>query len=174
MNKAVEGVLYTGFPSKEELAACPGVPTAERMAKGPVAVIECVQRIPCNPCAGACPFGAISIPGDITMLPELDEDLCTGCGSCVPQCPGLAIFLVNMHYNAEEASVEFPYEYLPLPEKGMEVDAVNRAGERVCSARVLRVQKKESDDGTVVIRLAVPREYAGEVRSMRPPSEKEL
>ncbi|MDR1247721.1 MAG: 4Fe-4S binding protein [Treponema sp.] len=174
MSKVVEGVLYAGFPSKEELAACPGVATAERMAKGPVAVIECVQRIPCNPCVGACPFGAIAMPGDLTMLPELDEDRCTGCGSCIPQCPGLAIFVVNMHYNAEEASVDFPYEYLPLPEKGMEVDAVNRAGERVCSARVLGAQKKESNDGTVVIRLAVPREYAGEVRSMKLLPGKEL
>ena len=41
MNK---GVMYTGIPSPEELAACPGVPSEERMAKGRVAVIECVQE----------------------------------------------------------------------------------------------------------------------------------
>ncbi|MDR1587858.1 MAG: 4Fe-4S binding protein [Treponema sp.] len=161
-----EGLVYTGVPSKEELAACPGVPGAERLGRGRVAVIECVQRIPCNPCVAACPFGAISISGGITELPVLNGEVCTGCGKCVPRCPGLAIFLVDMTYSETEAAVDFPYEYLPLPAKGDTVDAVNRAGERVCSGRVLQALDSPGYDGTRVIRLAVPKEYAGEVRSM--------
>ena len=44
----MEGIIYTGVPSKEELAAAPGVPSRERMEKGRVACIECVQEIPCK------------------------------------------------------------------------------------------------------------------------------
>jgi len=31
-------------------------PSIERINKGPVAVIECFQNIPCNPCQTACRF----------------------------------------------------------------------------------------------------------------------
>jgi ferredoxin len=151
----------------EELASCPGYPSPERLAKGRTAVIECVQPIPCNPCVDACPFGAISIKGNITELPALDGELCTGCGNCVPRCPGLAIFLVDLNYSDSEGTVDFPYEYLPLPEEGAEVEAVDRSGKTVCMGRVLRVFRPPSHDGTAVIRLAIPGEYAGEVRSMR-------
>jgi Fe-S-cluster-containing hydrogenase component 2 len=161
-----EGLVYTGIPSKEELASCPGVPSEERLRKGRTAVIECVQQIPCNPCVAACPFGGISMKGGITGLPVLNGEICTGCGKCVPRCPGLAIFLVDLTYSEAEATVDFPYEYLPLPKKGDVVDAVDRAGQRICSGRVVQVQDSPGCDGTRVIRLAVPREYAGEVRSM--------
>ena len=54
------GIVYDGVPSKEELASCPGVPSEERMRQGRVAVIECVQEIPCNPCSFLCKFNAIT------------------------------------------------------------------------------------------------------------------
>ena len=130
----MEGVRYTGIPSAAELAACPGIPSEERMRKGRVAVIECVQEIPCNPCEGICRFGAITVGEHITNLPVLDEEKCTGCGQCVANCPGLAIVIVNKAFSETEETVEFPFEYLPLPEKGSTVDAVNRAGENVTEA----------------------------------------
>lgn len=83
-----EGVRFTGIPSAEELRGASGIPSQERMKKGPVAVIECVQEIPCNPCENACPFGAIKIGDPITNLPVLDGEKCTGCGTCVAMCPG--------------------------------------------------------------------------------------
>ena len=86
-----EGIAYTGIPSAEELSSCAGIPTRERMAKGPVAVIECIQCIPCNPCEMACPTGAISLGGAISNAPKLDGDKCIGCGKCVARCPGQAI-----------------------------------------------------------------------------------
>jgi ferredoxin len=162
-----EGLVYTGIPSAAELASCKGIPGAERMAKGRVAVIECIQPIPCNPCVKACPFGAISINGDITEPPVLDGDRCTGCGNCVPRCPGLAIFLVDLNYSETEASVDFPYEYLPLPEKGAEVEPLDRSGKTVCPGRVIQILSAPANDSTAVIRLAVPKEFAGTVRSMR-------
>ena len=67
-----EGYLYTGVPSAQELASFPGKPSEERMSKGRVAVVECLQEIPCNPCESACKFGAIQIGENITALPCLD------------------------------------------------------------------------------------------------------
>ena len=42
--------------------------------KGPKAVIECKQDIPCNPCTTCCAFKAITFAGSISSLPELDEE----------------------------------------------------------------------------------------------------
>ena len=167
------GIAYTGVPSAEELRACPGIPTPERRKKGRVAVIECVQEIPCNPCAAACPFHAISIPGEITALPRLDGELCTGCGRCVALCPGLAITLVDETYGEEEGAVDFPYEFLPLPAEGDTVDAVGRDGRTLCAARVVSVRRPEPNDGTRVIRIAVPKRFLDDVKSIRRLARKE-
>ena len=163
----MDGVRYTGVPSKEELAACPGIPTQARMKKGRVACIECVQEIPCNPCEGICKFGSITVGEQITALPVLHEDSCTGCGLCVANCPGLAIVILDKSYSETEGTVDFPFEYIPLPEKGDVVDAVNRAGEVVCKGEVLQVTKVKSYSGTAVVRLKVPIDMVDEVRSMK-------
>ena len=163
----MEGVVYTGVPSKEELAACPGVPSEGRMRKGRVACIECVQEIPCNPCEGACPVGAITVGDQITHLPVLDEEKCTGCGMCVANCPGLAITVIDKSYSETEAVVEFPFEYLPLPQKGDRVEAVSRGGEVVCEATVTNVRQLKAYGGTAIVGIAIPKEYADEVRSMK-------
>ena len=162
-----EGVRFTGIPSAEELRGASGIPSQERMKKGPVAVIECVQEIPCNPCENACPFGAIKIGDPITNLPVLDGEKCTGCGTCVAMCPGQAIFLVNEAYSETETEISFPFEYLPQPETGDVVDAVNRAGEVVCKGTVTKVKMPPSYKNTCVVTIAVPKQYAGEVRSMK-------
>ena len=47
------GIIYDGFPSMEEIKEANGWPDEERFLKGPVAVVECVQQIPCNPCESA-------------------------------------------------------------------------------------------------------------------------
>ena len=162
-----EGVVYTGVPSAAELAACPGIPSERRLRKGRVAVIECVQEIPCNPCEAACKFGAIKIGEQITTLPVLDEDSCTGCGLCVPGCPGLAITIVDKSRDDGRAVVEFPFEYLPLPEKGQMVAAAGRLGEEVCRGEVLSVKKARTFGGTTVVGLLIPMEYVDEVRTMK-------
>ncbi len=162
-----EGVKFTGIPSEEELKNSFGIPSIERMKQGRVAVIECVQEIPCNPCEGSCPFGAITIGNPITNLPHLIEEKCTGCGTCVAMCPGQAVFLINYNYSETEAEVSFPFEYLPVPEKGAAVDAVNRAGEVVCKGTVTAVRNPVAYKNTCVVTIAVPKEYINEVRSMK-------
>lgn len=162
-----DSVVFTGIPSTAELAACPGIPSPERLRRGRVAVIECVQEIPCNPCEAACRFNAIKIGEQITALPVLDGDSCTGCGLCVPGCPGLAITIVDKSRDDGLAVVEFPFEYLPLPEKGRSVSAANRAGEEVCRGEVISVKRAKAFSGTTVVGLLIPVEHADEVRTMK-------
>ena len=161
------GILTDGYPSMEEIRAANGWPAEDRFEKGPVAILECVQEIPCNPCEDACLFGAIHVGSPITNCPTLSEDQCTGCGVCVAQCPGLAIFIVDKTYGPVEATVSFPYEYLPLPKPGDTVQAVNRACEFVCEATVIKVLNIKKQDHTPVVTIAVPKEYADSVRSIR-------
>jgi len=162
-----DGLLVTGIPTKKELEASPGYPGPEALAKGAIVVIECIQDIPCNPCESACPEGAIVVGNPITNLPVFYPEKCDACGLCIPICPGQAIFRVDTGYTEKEATVSFPYEFLPIPEKGDVVKGVNRGGEAVCDALVLRVQQPKSYDHTAVITVAVPKEAAMEVRSMK-------
>lgn len=160
------GVKYTGIPSEEELLASPGVPSSERLSQGPVAFIECVQEIPCNPCEEACPFGAIFVGEPITNLPVLKGEACTGCGACIAKCPGLAIFKVHLHYTEATSLVEFPYEYSPLPRKGDTVPCADRKGDYVADGRVVSVKNAKAQDGTAVVAVEVPRAFCLEVRSL--------
>ncbi len=145
----------------------PGYPSEERLRKGPVAVVECVEEIPCNPCETICPFEAITVGKPIINLPKLDEKKCKGCGKCIAVCPGLAIFVVNHNFNKKEAAVSLPYEFLPLPKKEEKVDALNRKGERVCSGKIIKVIPPEKNNHTAVITVAIPKKYSGEVRNIK-------
>jgi len=127
---------------------------------GFVAVIECPQHIPCNPCVEACPQNAIRIEGDINGLPTLDEEKCTGCGRCMLECPGLAIFLVRDNGDGT-GTVAVPWEMLPIPEKGDKVIATDRNGLPVCEAQVERVVRRK---GRAAVYLRVKKEHIDEVR----------
>jgi Fe-S-cluster-containing hydrogenase component 2 len=155
-----------GYVSVEELQKFGQIPSDERFEKGPVAVLECIQEIPCNPCEPACNFGAITV-NNLIELPKLDEAKCTGCGLCVAQCPGLAVFIVDKTYSDSEATVSFPYEYWPLPKEGDEVTGVSRSGEELCKAKVTKVLNPPAYANTPVVTIAVPKELAMEVRSIK-------
>lgn len=165
------GIRYTGIPSSEELAQCPGIPSEERLKKGRVACIECVQEIPCNPCEGACRFDAITVGEQITSLPVLHEEKCVGCGNCVANCSGLAITILDWTYSDNMATIDFPFEYLPLPREGDTVAAVGRDGKTICDGIIVKVIQQPSYEGTTVIRMAIPKEHIHNVRSMKRLSE---
>jgi Fe-S-cluster-containing hydrogenase component 2 len=167
MQSRQEGIQRTGIPSRTELESSPGYPSEEALARGPIVIIECVQDIPCNPCELVCPNNAIYVGEPITNLPVFLADECDACSQCIPICPGQAIFRVDMTFSGDEAAVSFPYEFLPMPRAGDVVQGVNRAGEVLCEAEVLRVQRPKAFDLTAVITLAVPNELAMEVRSMK-------
>jgi thioredoxin reductase/Fe-S-cluster-containing hydrogenase component 2/bacterioferritin-associated ferredoxin len=131
---------------------------------GAKAVIECYEKIPCDPCVSACRFGAIEIGIDINDIPRIDLTKCTGCGECVGACPGLAIFVVDRNFSDKEAQVGIPYEFLPQPAKGDVVAALSREGVPVCDAKVTRVRKDKKFPGTAVVYITLPKRHADSVR----------
>ena len=158
--------LAHGIITKAELEAIGHYPSEERMKRGPVAVCECLQKIPCNPCESSCPVHAITIEDDITALPELCEEKCIGCGACITHCSGLACFVLDKSYSDTVGSVSFPYEYLHTFQKGDTVKAANRAGQYVCDAVVKRDVTTPKSDRTTVVTLEVPIDMVDEVRSI--------
>ena len=142
-------------------------PPIERIDQGPVAVVECYQKIPCNPCQTACPCGAIRIGDDINNIPQRDESLCTGCGMCVSKCPGLAIMIVDGSKSADTVEFRIPYEFLPLPEAGETVTGLDRVGQPICKALVKRVMNPPAFDRTPVVTREVDRAYLYDFRNFR-------
>jgi Fe-S-cluster-containing hydrogenase component 2 len=136
------------------------VPSKKQLEKG-VAILECVQDIPCDPCVDSCPVNAISMK-DINALPVNDFDACIGCGKCVGACPGLAIFVVKIR--DEKALITLPYEFLPVPNIGDRVKALDRKGDVKDEALVKKVVKVGK---TMVITVEVKKDLAMDVRNIR-------
>ena len=132
----------TGIPTPEQIKAVK--PPQERLEKGPVAIVECFQEIPCDPCFTSCSRGAILPFKDINDLPRIDYDRCNGCGNCVGHCPGLAIFIVDETYGENEALIKIPWEFLRLPPAGSRVAGLNREGKEVApvTVKILRSPKR--------------------------------
>ena len=160
-NEKIPEWLAKGYLKQKDLKT----PSKEELAEGALAVIECPQRIPCDPCSENCPVGAIEMD-DINSFPEIDYDSCIGCAICVENCPGLAIFMVDCSFE-EGCEITIPYEF-HLPKVGEEVEGLNRKGEKVTEAEVTKVKTKERSSGdTSTVTVKVPEEYANEVRNIR-------
>lgn len=144
-----------------------GYPSEKRIKKGPVVIIECAEDIPCNPCETICPNGAIKVGFPITNLPELNEEKCSGCGKCIPICPGLAIFVLNYNFNEKESSLTIPYEFLPLPSKGEKVKCFDRNGKYVCKGEIVKVISPEKNNMTGLVTFSFPKRYYNVVRSFK-------
>ncbi len=157
-------LAVTGVPMAEDVERA--FPSEERLAQGPVVVVECFQNIPCNPCYTACRTGAIKEFEDINDLPSVDHSLCNGCTLCVSNCPGLSIMVVDMTYSEEEALLKIPYEFLPLPVVGQVVKGLDRAGQEVCEVKVVRVVNSKVQDKTPVISIAVKKDFVKLVRNI--------
>ena len=155
-------IKQTGVPSLEQVKS--KFPDESMLVK-PKAIIECYQEIPCNPCSTSCPFDAITIGDDINQIPKIDFSICTGCGSCVYSCPGLAIMIAKV--KDDKAYFKVPYEQLPIPEKGEIWLGVNRNGEVICDAIIEGILKNNMTDRTTVVSVSVPKKYLYEFITIR-------
>jgi len=158
-------IKKTGIPTKADLEKVS--PSDERLERGACVILECFERIPCNPCVDACPNHAIKIDGNINNIPEVDFNKCTGCGLCIAQCPGLAIFVVHKNYSEDKGLVMLPYEFIPIPEPGDIVDALGRDGKKLCDAKVVKVINTKKQDRTAIISILVPKDLVMEVRHIK-------
>ncbi len=141
-------------------------PSDERKKKGAYVVIECPEKIPCDPCVDACPQDAISIPGSMIELPEIDYEKCTGCLVCIPRCPGLAIFVVD-ETPEDHSIVYIPYEFLPRPKKGDRAVGLDREGKQRCDVEVTKVIDSRKFDRCAIVGFSVPKELVHEIRFIR-------
>jgi Fe-S-cluster-containing hydrogenase component 2 len=146
----------TGILSLKDL----NIPSDEHLNKG-VAIIECVQEIPCDPCVGICPVNAISMK-NINAVPKIDYNKCTGCKRCVGICPGLAIFVIKLM--DDKALITLPYEFLPIPKIGETVTSLDREGKSRGKAKVVKVNKSNK---TNVVTIEVDKDLIMEVRNIK-------
>jgi len=134
--------------------------------KGGLVVIECPQRIPCNPCHTGCPTGAVTEFADINDQPSIDYSKCTGCGLCIAKCPGLACFVVDLTFAADRALIKLPYEMMPIPKKGDIVSCLNRVGETITDGVVENITEPWKDS-TKIIHVSIDKKYIDDVRAVR-------
>lgn len=134
--------------------------------KGGLVIVECPQRIPCNPCNTSCPTGAITPFADINDTPEIQYDKCTGCALCVAVCPGLACFVVDLTFSEDKALFKLPCEMLPVPQKGDAVDCLGRTGEVLAKGTVEAVTEPKKDR-TIVVHVSAPKSLVNDIRAVR-------
>jgi len=79
----------------------------------------------------------------------------------------LAIFLLERNFSEDQAAITIPYEFLPLPEKGENVIALDRNGSEICEGEIINVRLTKKADRTALVKVAVPKEYADMVRSIK-------
>ena len=140
-------------------------PQARRKEK-PYVVIECPEKIPCDPCVDACTQGAISIPGSMIELPQVDYEKCTGCLLCIPKCPGLAIFVID-ETPEDHSIVYIPYEMLPRPKKGDIAIGLDYEGKERCEVKITKVLDSRKFDRCAVIGFSIPKDLVNDVRFIK-------
>lgn len=113
----------------------PRLPESERMAARGFILADCLYGFACNPCAFACPHGAIT-KSSTSMVPRVDYDKCIGCMECVYQCPGLAIF----GYDIKKEMLFLPLEY--EAKEGQTVYLVNNNGEKLGEGVIEKILHK--------------------------------
>jgi len=163
--ESIQQCLRDGIIRNDNLAPFGLVPPAERLKeKRSVAMIECLQQIPCNSCALACKLNAIHME-NVNDIPRIDYSKCTGCMACAMTCPGLAIFLLRAE--GDRGYITLPYEFLPTPVIGQQVTALNREGRPLGEGKVMRILPPKRNDGTGLVTIEVPEKWLLEARAIK-------
>ncbi len=156
--------LSDGVIRHEDLKAFNLCPPAERlMEKRPVAMVECIQEIPCNSCALACKLGGIRME-NVNDIPKVDYSKCTGCMACAMVCPGQAVFLLKSL--GDRAQLTLPYEFIPMPKADQMVKTLNREGQVLGESRVIRILPPERNDGTALVTIEIPQAWIFDARAI--------
>ena len=161
------GPLHRGYYKTKELEQAGILPPKDKLKKGGVAIIECIEEIPCNPCAQICPTKAIE-KESLCKPPKVDWNKCTGCTLCVSDCPGLAIFIQRIA--GEKGYVTMPHEMLPYPKVGDKALLLNRAGGVIGEGKIVKPTYQAKKDAyprwIVTVEVSRP-ELTYEVRAIR-------
>ncbi|MFU8793459.1 MAG: 4Fe-4S dicluster domain-containing protein [Acholeplasmataceae bacterium] len=152
----------TGYPSLDMILS--KFPSQEQLVK-PKAILECYEKIPCNPCVTSCPFDAISIADGLNDEPRLNADQCTGCGKCVIHCPGLSIMIAQLINH--KAMFKIPYEFSPYPKKGEIWYGVNRNGDVICDAEIKSISVVK-DVQTALVTVITDDKYIHDFVTIKP------
>jgi NADPH-dependent 2,4-dienoyl-CoA reductase/sulfur reductase-like enzyme/Fe-S-cluster-containing hydrogenase component 2 len=137
-------------------------------------VFFCSEEIPCNPCVSVCPVQSIklkSLRGTIMDLPYFDGTRCTGCGSCLTICPGLAITLVRRIDDAH-AELILPWEFPATFEIGTSMELVDQGGSLMCLA-ALKAKRFHLPSKTWLLTFRVELAKASTIAGARLPNAKE-
>jgi len=163
--KPEEYLKKVGHPSLKHLVELGYVPDEDRLRRGPVAIFECVEPIPCNVCVFVCPFKAVEMKR-ITDLPKIDFDKCTGCTVCVGRCPGQAIFIVDFSKPGDKGTLILQYDLQNPPRKGESVILLDREGREIGEGEVTLVYR-EKTTGASVVYVNTDKKILMEARAIR-------
>ena len=151
-----------GYFTEEELKD--GIPPKELLGKKRVAVVECLQDIPCDACRNACKFSAV-MKNDINDPPKIDLDRCNACLQCVRECPGLAVFVLAIKNG--KAEITIPWEMSWIPKVGETVDVLGRNGQKVGKGVILRVIPPMKMNKTALVTFETDEDLIMKARNFR-------
>lgn len=138
----------------------------QQALNGPVAVVDCREEIPCNPCEEACRKGAITIGDDICATPLYRPEDCDGCAKCVSLCPGMAVFILDRSAGGDGARLTVPYEMRDELKAGDEAWALDGEGNSLGKVKILNVTGGAKKGQTRLVKMEVPEEWALKVRGV--------